>query len=743
MPRGKRNTPFQPGHSLFYALRPVSRDPESNVVTSVACRFCEKFGREEKVGAKRRATQHVKHFKQPFRTENYHQHHLGQHPARWSDYQVLPNDRKSAYLSLEGGAFHHIDPVVNNPPVHPQNTNTQPVMLVHPPVTPAFARPVHIEPPLPPLKFLVDKTIVDVVVTDLLFDPTQESVAKDQLMAPFTSLHEAMSDYIVNITNPKLLNLVTTHVSLGASPKLTATLLAETAKSTSSSQLPSLDECTPPQVSALIRCVFAYNYQALADIMRCAWAFSVSFSRVNLSSTYFIDVRIRVSQPHHPIASYHLISLPPPDRFNWETSFSTLIRLLDTLQPDKWRQHLVGVVTDGFEHTDGATYILVDRFRNEAAATVYRTWSAANPLDSVIKRVHASMLDGLFFDTLLHLIAYLRRQPSLLTQLNGRCPKLVSTHWLCLERCLKWVKTHRITILRYLQEKKPACQPSMSWWILAMAAFDFTQIAAKTYHKLCAMTSAVSRHVEFLTQLLQTFNRMSGCKGPVSDDELGLLGDWDFIEDQKYVIRKSAVRNFLNGLGSFVHLSINELAPPALDDLVQKVGIMFLAAIVRISAVIVERENSNMGSARLPAVLPVELAKITRASFNNDVRSQANRLGKTMDSTEIEMIEEQFGQFLDTYHDEHSIQRTFNSPDNQTDFESAWANLKTKFDKLHIYCAGIATAFPDVCRDFIDTPVLPWESDVFRESAKDFAIEACMHCKQHTELFDAVESIAD
>ena len=743
MPRGKRNTPFQPGHALNYGLRPVSRDPDTNLIMTVACRFCEKFGREQKVGAKRRATQHIKHFKHPFRTENYHQHHLGQHPTKWSEYQTLTDDRKNAFLSMEQTSHPTSEAPLPNPANAQAAQSPNQIIVLQPSTQIPFARMSRrAEPVSTPLKFLVDKQIVDVIVTDIMYDvPTgQQALPKDQLLHPFATLHQSKSDYAFNIPDPKVFLLVRTHVSLGASPKLAATLLSETTKHSLNPQASAVDESTEQHVSALVRCVFAFNYQAIADLLRVSWTFSISFVRHRLKSSSFLDVRLRLCPPGRPIASYHLIALPLPDRYNWESSFSAVIRILDTLHPGKWRKQLLGIVSDGLEHSDGGTYILIERFRGEVTSSVYRTWSAANLLDSAIKRVHMSVLDDLFFDRLLHLIAYVRRQPSLLTHLSGQCPKLVSTHWLNIERCLRWFKSNRVIILQHLQEKKPSCAPSVSWWVLAMAVLDITQAAARTYRTLSAMFSSPSANIELLSQLIQTYSRLSGCKGPVSEDEIAVLHDWDFLEENKYVVLKSSIRGFLSGLGSFVDTSLNELVQQSMDEVIEKVGVMFRTSVIQITAIITSREASNMGSARLPPVLPHELARFSRATFNSDLRLHADRLGCVMDGAEIELIEDEFGQFLEAYHNESNLRLFPSSENSQMCFESGWVNLKKRFSRLYTFFSGLATVFPDVCDEYKDTQSFPLENGLF-ETGKDFIVEGCLHCRQYTGLFDALELI--
>jgi hypothetical protein len=69
MPPMKRSTSFQEKHAVQYGLEISTRDPEKKAVTAVMCRFCRFFGREAKVGQKRKPTSVTKSFKVPFQRD--------------------------------------------------------------------------------------------------------------------------------------------------------------------------------------------------------------------------------------------------------------------------------------------------------------------------------------------------------------------------------------------------------------------------------------------------------------------------------------------------------------------------------------------------------------------------------------------------------------------------------------------------------------------------------------------------
>jgi len=73
-----------------------SASSESNTLVVIACEclFCVYFGRECKVGFKRKANSYIKNFKIPFRTDNYTQDYTLQHQEKGKQYQEASEEEK-------------------------------------------------------------------------------------------------------------------------------------------------------------------------------------------------------------------------------------------------------------------------------------------------------------------------------------------------------------------------------------------------------------------------------------------------------------------------------------------------------------------------------------------------------------------------------------------------------------------------------------------------------------------------
>ena len=69
------------GVEWLFGLKIVERDPNTKKVVSCHWKFCVYYGREVKVGTKRRKTTNIQYFKNPFQVDNYKSHMELQHPA--------------------------------------------------------------------------------------------------------------------------------------------------------------------------------------------------------------------------------------------------------------------------------------------------------------------------------------------------------------------------------------------------------------------------------------------------------------------------------------------------------------------------------------------------------------------------------------------------------------------------------------------------------------------------------------
>ena len=83
--KSKKAPAFNPTHAQNYSICISSRYPSTNKVVLVECCFYVAFGRECKVGAKRKVTKNI-HFFTSFRADQMKEHMEVQHAEKWREY---------------------------------------------------------------------------------------------------------------------------------------------------------------------------------------------------------------------------------------------------------------------------------------------------------------------------------------------------------------------------------------------------------------------------------------------------------------------------------------------------------------------------------------------------------------------------------------------------------------------------------------------------------------------------------
>jgi len=93
---GIRSSGYVKDNDVCYGLKVAHRDPKSSKVTGLQCYGCIAFGREEKVGLKRKAANIVQGWSHPVRYNNIANHLHNQHSSQWALYQALESSSEHA-----------------------------------------------------------------------------------------------------------------------------------------------------------------------------------------------------------------------------------------------------------------------------------------------------------------------------------------------------------------------------------------------------------------------------------------------------------------------------------------------------------------------------------------------------------------------------------------------------------------------------------------------------------------------
>ncbi|CDF36301.1 unnamed protein product [Chondrus crispus] len=586
-----------------------------------------------------------------------------------------------------------------------------------------------------PISFSVIQPIVS-LIGDLFVDTIHEKTTKERAISGFTTqTHPGINDYCVKIANLTLFDATIAFISNGATPRVATALVSEMFRATSTTVPPTrlVSDLSEARLAAYMRCVIAYNLQTLADVLRQKWTFSLSFAEVKHETNHYIDVGVRFCLGDD-LHAFHILCCPLPNRFNKDEIVRSIYAVLDALHPS-WKKSIIAVSTDGAEAAEVAAQELLVHLRPESSGALMHTWSGAHQLDLLVSSTIRTVLDESYFSSLNNLITFLHSQDSFMAETKSPCPKATVSSWLSIWAALEWLKLYRIRIVEVLEEKKTGFEPSAPWWILSMGLLEFVRAVAKTYNRIQGFTRLLSKQVSLLSELLRTLKRLSGCKGPITRDELGLLSQWDLITDGNYVVRKTTVQSFLTGLGSFVYVSANELPQSTVDGVVHAVSTLFLSSIVGLASIVESRKEPSAGADELCPVLPNELVKLSRTDFNRVLRSHADRLSPKMSCEDLDRTEEEFGRLTEACYREDVFNSSVQNVKSYSTFANAWGMLRGRFPLLYEFCGGIGSGYPGSFSKSVNFSVKGGHTELFRiRGMTDFPLEGSLHCQQYQKL---------
>jgi hypothetical protein len=342
MPPMKRDTPFQAHHVDKFGRRICERAVgNSTAVATTAGRFCEVFGKEEsEVGMKHGRSERVKYFKAPFRKENYSSHNRRMHSTQWAEYRQLEPSAKKSFFDI--------------------GTISGSQTTMH-----AFAART------PPVRVLIDKDIVDVIIGEMMFHPEDMDGTTRALLlessVPSLDSSEGAADagdvsrYAITVTNTNQFSVGCTIFGCWTVVPSGFAMIMETKEVLG---IGSIGSCSEGIVSRYARFICAMNLQCIARLLRQCWAFSVALDVATHMATSYCDVHIRICHKS-TVHDFHLLSIPSHERHTGENIFNLFAKAKDALFPD-WRETITGASWDGEKKMAGGHQGVITRIHRAA-----------------------------------------------------------------------------------------------------------------------------------------------------------------------------------------------------------------------------------------------------------------------------------------------------------------------------------------------------------------------------------------
>ncbi|KAG7372930.1 hypothetical protein IV203_033654 [Nitzschia inconspicua] len=218
------------------------------------------------------------------------------------------------------------------------------------------------------------------------------------------------------------------------------------------------------EVAQHCRTVCAINLQYLKEIFNDIWAFAIAIDAGNNAGTAYLDLRMRCYYKGS-LEYLHILAIPMREHHTGEYQYDLIVETMNVLAPD-WRHQLIGITTDGASTMTGCIQGTCTRLSNECHGNIFRVWCGAHQLDLVVKKAFNQLMNKKFLITLTGVTGHLRRQQNLIQHMKSSCPTFATTPWISMGKVLKWFKANRIRLFQHFSEKKPACTPSMEWWLV-------------------------------------------------------------------------------------------------------------------------------------------------------------------------------------------------------------------------------------------------------------------------------------
>uniref|UniRef100_K3WST4 Uncharacterized protein n=1 Tax=Globisporangium ultimum (strain ATCC 200006 / CBS 805.95 / DAOM BR144) TaxID=431595 RepID=K3WST4_GLOUD len=749
----KRRICFQHKWLSKFALRITGVDADTSEVVALACRLCEKYGREkvtlDEDGApktKRRRTSNVKHFKPPWRSDNIAHHARDQHAQRFAAYSALTEKQKEAYLEFTG-APHETDSLVLQGATSDTN---------------AFGGPDAgdlLDPSgaLPSggngrVVGLIDGPIVDTILADVLLDADSEHAElvhdRAKVLGAFTRQASVSHRddgsayvYVVSVPNKLEFELCLQYMAAGASFRHCADMMQKAQEKAARGRLGI--ESSVTDVVRFARYATAMNFQVLSSILEATWAFSIILDGGNERQGSHVNARVRVALSDHRIVDFHVLALPIADRHPGRLFvYDTLAKLLTSLH-EGWERKLVGIVSDGASSLTGRFNDVVAKLHQSTPSEgCYRVWSGAHQIQMAVETLFVQIFDDNFIQDLAVVTSHLRGQQELIAEMHCVCPRFVDTSWVAMGRLIDWFTAKRVAVKTYFDVKTPSCAPSAKWWVFMAALKRFIDIINSTLQKIQGLTMQLGQQREIIDAMITELVEVGYIRGPYENlfeaREFDLDEGHKFIFGAYYTTHRGAA-TLLEDLDPFVFELVEELkqrnTTGEYEGLVANVAYLYGESVHELSKIVVERSQTYEATTKLPSVLPHELVRLSGSDLNRLLRTHQQRLLVTYSKEETTLIHHEHAQLKTAYMRDASFKAQIDRMDSTWSFAKAWASIGDVYPRLLNFVAGLATVFPDAVTPMGTSEVLGCErgSD-FRASLVDFSLESALQCKQYPAL---------
>ena len=368
-------------------------------------------------------------------------------------------------------------------------------------------------------------------------------------------------------------------------------------------------------------------------------------------------------------------------------------------------------------------------------SNAYVLWCGAHRLNLVVRDFLSSLNDSVeFLKILTKFISFLRRQQTLVKQMNKTCPYYIETRWSSITHVCTWLIKHESEVKRRLtQMNKEDNIPAVEWWIILRFVHEVMKETDAIIHAIQGSTISVREQSHKLAGLVTTLH--ASFQVQVDEDGSSILTEDEF-------------KSVLGGL-SFEHYEVlyaqqtrqATLSDATITSIVaggHAALIQFISSIVRIN--IAMNEQSDIKS--LPPTCPTEFIEINDADFMSLLSAHKFRVQKHLGTQFLQDIVDNRHQLISDYNNKASFRSSVNKGGKDKPFHVAWKYC-SHFCALHKFAQGLATLMSGTHTVESDFSILCYEKDEQRTGLSNFALEGQMQSKQYNDLEKVLQNLEE
>ncbi|OWZ18085.1 hypothetical protein PHMEG_0007872 [Phytophthora megakarya] len=752
----KRQAPFKAKYGVELGLRVKERDPDTSEVLTATCLFCQLFGRENKPGAQRRATEKVAMFKLPFRKDSIQIHHVGQHPTKWAEYCALSSaDSKRAYF-IAAGASMELDQGDPQDPSRPRKTQrtTSRVLLQYAASS------------VPAGQTYQHHAMGDF---DDMVNFTESGTMLDMLVAR----------YRIVLKDPAQFQQFVDFLNTSGSLKNTAKMLHVCSQPVVVGPFFHEErDISEINVAQYARFLCAINFQRIATIAKNAGVYSIGLKVAPIAPASFFEaqveyclhVQLRVFVDGQ-VECFHVLSIPLNKRRRSDVDGSSGVfeiaeKALNAIVP-RWQDAMIAVISD----SDGITpqesddprlslrNAVASRFVGVSKPGFLRVCSAVHQLDSLMQTFVMKIIGGdEVYSKLTTLIAFLNHQHKLLDALETTVPIIGDNKWKSVVTVAMWLRRHGITIREHFEMLQSSFAPPSSWWIRVLLTARIGQEVMAVLEKISGLTTAASKPRDEVVQLSTFLMNWFSISGPLEINDPAVeaatassrSGNSAISSDGKYSINANDVFTALEDMGSFITEAIqtaenvNEISQSEVETTVNEIANSVVNLVAGLNAIKIDIDGTDAEVHELPAVLPHEIVKMRGRQFTAVIRPQVERLRLAgWSRQEIDWIEQDFQDLCGAYFRDSSLKLALDKCSNNSSFRDAWGCLHGRFTHLERLCGIMTTTYPTAGNNGYCTSCATSLAPITRVASLpgdlesgvlDLSVQAALHAKQFWRL---------